>query len=78
MDQTPIRMTYSVVCAKADHSKTTVATGLSLIFARALCHTLDLEYRERIEASGKHYSSWTADLHHCELETNNQQQKGKT
>jgi hypothetical protein len=62
---------YSVKCCKKDRSETIVATGLSLADARGLAARLDAEYRRRIEATGQHYSSWTADLHECQLESPN-------
>lgn len=63
---------YSVICCKADHSRHVVATGLALTSARETAMRLDREYRERVEATGKHYSSWTADLHECQLESPNE------
>ena len=62
---------YSVIRERGDHTRQTVATGLTLTEARSLADRLDREYRERVEASGKYYSSWTADLHELQLESPN-------
>lgn len=59
---------YSVIKSGGDQSRAVVATGLEFEAAKALANLLDQEYRAKVEASGKHYSSWTADLHFCELE----------
>ena len=63
--------TYSVICDKGDHSRHVVATGLEWEAARAMADRLDREYRERVEATGKYYSTWGADLHECQLESPN-------
>ena len=62
---------YSVICAKPDHSEKIVATGLTLSAAREVEAKLDREYRQRIESSGRFYSTWTADLHYFQLENVN-------
>lgn len=67
---------YSVIC----HSKpkpgvskeTVVATGLPLEQARATANRLDQAYRDGVEAAGKRYSAWTADLHCIQLEKDGQ------
>jgi len=46
-----------------------VAKGLDWETAQGECAELDLAYRKKIEAKGEVYSSWTADLHHAQLET---------
>jgi hypothetical protein len=61
---------YSVICDRRS-SRHVVAPGLEWSAARALSDRLDAEYRQRIEADGKRYSSWTADLHECQLESPN-------
>jgi len=60
---------YSVICQhKKGYVEETVATGLSFAEAKALAIRLDQQVRERTEASGKHYSSWTADIHYVQRE----------
>ena len=59
---------YSVILSKKDHSEEVVATGLSYQEAKKLATDKEQEYRAAVEASGKHYSSWTADLYHCQKE----------
>ena len=59
---------YSVIRSKQDHSEEVVATGLSYQAAKKLATDKEQEYRAAVEASGKHYSSWTADLYHCQKE----------
>jgi hypothetical protein len=61
---------YSVICVKGDRSESVVASGLEWGIARETAARLDQEFRQRIEAAGKHYSAWTADLHHCRREEN--------
>ncbi len=65
---------YSVICSGRDHKERIEATGLDLVTARAISARLDREYRDAVEGAGRHYSSWTADLHFCQLESSNMRQ----
>ena len=57
---------YSVVRTRANHAEEIVAEGLSYLAAKKLSTYLEIKFREETEAAGKHYSSWTADLYHCQ------------
>jgi len=60
---------YSVVRSDSKWNLTVVETGLEYPAAKQRCQELEAEYKNAVLASGKHYSTWTADLYHCQLES---------